>query len=105
MLHFPPLRPEISRFRLMLSGSGHRRKHACGTARSPLQFSFPFPQPLFELGKELQGVVAENLLADAAGMLFEQIASVHLFGQYFSETAAREFRRAVNPLGMIAVGP
>ena len=54
--------------------------------------------------KKLQGVVAENLLADAAGVLFEQIAPVHLFSQYLSETAAGEFRRPVNSLGVIAVG-
>src|SRR5439155_8633086 len=92
-------------FALILSGPGNRRKHACGTARSPLQFPFPFPQSIFELRKKLQGIIAENLLTDTAGVLLKQVASVHLFSQYLGETASGEFRRPVNSLSMVAVGP
>src|SRR2546427_2921161 len=80
---------------------------SCGSSAPVLlrrrEFAFPLPEPIFELRKQLQRVIAQNLLADAQGVLFEQVAALHFFREHFGQAAARQLGGAVDALGMVAI--
>ena len=46
------------------------------------------PQPLLELRKQFEGVVAEYLLADPQGVGGFEVSCLDLFGQDFGQAAA-----------------
>ena len=69
-----------------------------------MRHSLVFPQPVLELRKKRQRVVAQDLPADLERVLFEQIAAVDPLGQDLGQAAAGHLGGAVNALGMVGVG-
>ena len=49
--------------------------------------AFVLQEPGLKPGEEGQGVVAEDLAADAVGMVLAKVAAIDLLGEYFGEAA------------------
>src|SRR5438270_8331060 len=49
--------------------------YAMTSGCSRRQLALVLPEPVFELGEQFQGVIAQDLSADGKGMFFEQVAA------------------------------
>src|SRR5881296_3012537 len=67
------------------------------------QLALVLPEPIVELWEQRQGVIPQDLPSDPQRVFFLQAAGVDLLSENFRHAATREFGRAINSLGVVAV--